>query len=209
MSISPSGRFSSTLSGKQGSRTLISTREYRVSSAARPTVIRLPSVITHQWTRRESNPDFRHTRAVSSLWTTSPCSSSGPPGTRTPITWVQTKRLPLGPAAHEARGPSGSRTRSSSLPRRCAAKTPTDHFATVIPAGIEPALSWLSPRRLCLWTTGSFSLSVTGVGLEPTGTRLSTSPLCQFAYPVIKWRVRGSHPGTAAQRWSSRLMRPG
>ena len=28
-------------------------------------------------------------------------------------------------------------------------------------------------------------LSVTGVGLEPTGTRLSTSPLCQFAYPVV------------------------
>ena len=28
-------------------------------------------------------------------------------------------------------------------------------------------------------------LSVTEVGLEPTGTRLSTSPLCQFAYPVV------------------------
>ena len=26
---------------------------------------------------------------------------------------------------------------------------------------------------------------VTEVGLEPTGTRLSTSPLCQFAYPVV------------------------
>ena len=23
------------------------------------------------------------------------------------------------------------------------------------------------------------------VGVEPTGTRLSTSPLCQFAYPVV------------------------
>ncbi len=29
-------------------------------------------------------------------------------------------------------------------------------------------------------------------------TRLSTSPLCQFAYPVIKWRVRGSHPAGSA-----------
>ena len=28
-------------------------------------------------------------------------------------------------------------------------------------------------------------LSVTGAGLEPAGTRLSTSPLCQFAYPVV------------------------
>ena len=28
-------------------------------------------------------------------------------------------------------------------------------------------------------------IPVTEVGLEPTGTRLSTSPLCQFAYPVV------------------------
>ena len=28
-------------------------------------------------------------------------------------------------------------------------------------------------------------ISVTGMGVEPTGTRLSTSPLCQFAYPVV------------------------
>ena len=28
-------------------------------------------------------------------------------------------------------------------------------------------------------------LSVTEVGVEPTGTRLSTSSLCQFAYPVM------------------------
>ena len=28
-------------------------------------------------------------------------------------------------------------------------------------------------------------LSVTEVGVEPTGTRFSTSSLCQFAYPVI------------------------
>jgi hypothetical protein len=29
------------------------------------------------------------------------------------------------------------------------------------------------------------NLSVTEVGVEPTGTRFSTSSLCQFAYPVI------------------------
>ena len=73
--------------------------------------------------------------------------------------------------------------------------------ATVIPDGVEPALSWLSPRRLCRWTTGSCS-SVTEVGVEPTGTRLSTSPLCQFAYPVVSG---GS--GSCTRR--SRLMRPG
>ena len=105
--------------------------------------------------------------------------SSGPPRTRTPISWVQTKCLPLGPAALHTRGPFGNRTRSSSLPRRCAAGTPTDQ--SVIPDGIEPSLSWLSPRRLCLWTTGS---QVTEAGIEPAITRLSTSSLCQFAYPV-------------------------
>ena len=49
---------------------------------------------------------------------------------------------------------------------------------------------------------GIVFLSVTEVGLEPTGTRLSTSPLCQFAYPVISG---GS--GSCTRR--SRLMRPG
>jgi hypothetical protein len=52
----------------------------------------------------------------------------------------------------------------------------------VIPAGVEPALSCMSRRRLRRWTTGS---PVTRVGIEPTGTRLSTSPLCRFAYPVV------------------------
>ena len=52
---------------------------------------------------------------------------SGAPGNRTPITWVQAKRLPVGPAPHIVRGPSGNRTRSPSLPRTCAAGTLTDH----------------------------------------------------------------------------------
>ena len=106
---------------------------------------------------------------------------SGPDGSRTHRTDLAgISRLHGTCQPTSSRGPSGSRTRSSSLPRRCAAETPTDH--QVIPAGIEPALSWLSPRRLCRWTTRS---QVTEVGLEPTGTRLSTSPLCQFAYPVV------------------------
>lgn len=49
---------------------------------------------------------------------------------------------------------------------------------------------------------GIVILLVTEVGVEPTGTRLSTSPLCQFAYPVVSG---GS--GSCTPR--SRLMRPG
>jgi hypothetical protein len=75
------------------------------------------------------------------------------PGNRTPISWLQARCLPVGPAAQVSRGPSGNRTRSPSLPRRCAAGTPTD--LRVIPAGVEPALSCTSRRRLRHWTTGS------------------------------------------------------
>ena len=49
------------------------------------------------------------------------------PGSRTPISWLQARCLPVGPAAQVSRGPSGNRTRSPSLPRRCATGTPTDH----------------------------------------------------------------------------------
>ena len=107
--------------------------------------------------------------------------TSGASGNRTPIAWVQTKRLPVGPTPRcflrEVR--PEIEVRPSSLPRTRAAETPTDR--RVIPDGVEPSLSCVSCRRLRRWTTGS---TVTRVGVEPTNTRLSTSPLCQFAYPV-------------------------
>ena len=52
--------------------------------------------------------------------------SSGPPGSRTPISGVQSWCRPVGPAAHLRKGPPENRTRSPSLPRRCAAGTPAD-----------------------------------------------------------------------------------
>ena len=63
------------------------------------------------------------------------------PGSRTPISWVQTRHLPIGRAAHFpfAKGPPV--TRSSALPQRCAAETPADQL--VIPDGVEPS----SPAR--------------------------------------------------------------
>ena len=67
----------------------------------------LPYVFKCQWTHRESNPDFQSAELVSSRWTMSPCHFSGPPGSRTPITWVQTKRLSVGPAAHHREVRSG------------------------------------------------------------------------------------------------------
>ena len=80
---------------------------------------------------------------------------SGAPGNRTPITWVQAKCLPVRPASQiqEVRPgiepglpPYHSGVRPKHLQTSC---------KKVIPAGIEPALSWMSARRLNRWTTGS------------------------------------------------------
>src|SRR5438105_4602595 len=55
-------------SGRQGSRTLISVG--RTALAERPGQ---PYPATfHQWTHRESNPDFQYAELVSSRWTMSP-----------------------------------------------------------------------------------------------------------------------------------------
>ncbi len=84
------------------------------------------------------------------------------------------------------RGPSGIRTRPSSVPRRCAAKN--TYRPRMIPDGVEPSLSWLSPRRLCRWTTGSF-VSDRSESRTHRITRLSTSSLYQFAYPAVAARL--------------------
>ena len=85
-------------SGRQGIRTLIPTSGNRLSRAARPTV---PGYLPFlQWTHRELNADLQTASLMSSLWTMSPFLFSGPPGSRTPISWLQARRLPVGRAAH-------------------------------------------------------------------------------------------------------------
>ncbi len=135
-----------------------------------------------QWTAGESNPDCLGANQASSLWTSGPHYREVRPGVEPGL-----------PPYHGGVLPKHLQTISS---------------VTVIPDGVEPSLSWLSPRRLCLWTTES---QVTGVGLEPTGTRLSTSPLCQFAYPVMAGPgVAPGGPGLwgPAEHWPTRSCRP-
>jgi hypothetical protein len=114
--------------------------------------------ITFSGPAGESNPDLLVASQASSRWTSRPMFSQRSVWELNPVFRLTTA----------ACGHSTYRPKCSSL--------------AVIPDGIEPSLSWLSPRRLCRWTTGS---KVTEVGVEPTGTRLSTSSLCQFAYPVM------------------------
>lgn len=145
---------SSTPSGRQGSRTLISTGEQRISGAFRQPDIRLPSITICQWTRRELNPRFQHAALVSSRWTTSPFLVSNRDRSRARRTdRAKVSRL-LGTCQSIAEVRPG--LEPGLLPYRGSVppRTPTDRRVT--PAGIEPALSWLSPRRLCHWTRGSF-----------------------------------------------------
>ena len=115
-----------------------------------------------QWTDRESNPGLQFAELVSSHWTISPCFKVDRMGVEPGHRRVAVVHRPCkgqsppgNMPAHIFRGPSGNRTRSPSLPRTCAAKTPTDRSSSVIPAGIEPALSCMSRRHLHRWTTGS------------------------------------------------------
>jgi hypothetical protein len=148
-----------------------------------------PATFRFQWTHRESNSDLRHARAVSCLWTMSPTTFSGPAGESNPDLLVASQASSRWTSSPFIRGPSGNRTRPSALPRQCAAAAPTDlRFPiTVIPDGIEPSLSWMSPRCLCPWTTGS-GCSDRGGRRTHKITRLSTSSLCQFAYPAVSCR---------------------
>ena len=69
--------------------------------------------------------------------------TSGPPGSRTPISWLQGQasfRWTSSPSVHR-KGPPENRTRSPSLPRRHAASTPADRsrlVSRVVPEGVEP-----------------------------------------------------------------------
>ncbi len=121
-----------------------------------------------EWTGRESNPPHR------------PCKGQSPPG-----------NMP----AQRSRGPSGNRTRSSSVPRRCAAETPTDRSFQGDPG-------WSRTIAFLVVTQASSPLDhgimqVTGTGVEPAKSRGSRRR--RFScLRTRSWRVRGSHPAVPA-----------
>src|SRR5262245_33543403 len=85
-------------------------------------------------------------------------------------------------------GRRGSRTlttsRPHSVPHWRGNPYPAAFRSSVDPAGIEPALSARQADVLPL--DDEPMDSVAEVGVEPTDTRLSTWPLCLFAYPAMK-----------------------
>ena len=130
-----------------------------------------------------------------------PAISSGPPGNRTPIAWVQTKRLPFGPAARVKRSVA-ELNRVFLLTTEVCCQNTYRPFRVSDPGWNRTSTFLVVTQASSPLDHGIVILPVTEVGLEPTGTRLSTSPLCQFAYPVVSG---GS--GSCTPR--SRLMRPG
>ena len=189
MSISPSGQQSTHRAEGKGVEP--SSPRGRTALAVRPGNP-LSGCLPFQWTRRELNPDLQNAVLVSSRWTTSPILQVDLMGVEPTPPTVQRSVASSGMQARLLKGPSGNRTRSPSLPRRCAAGTPTDR--RVIPGGVEPPLSWVSSRCLRRWTTGS---RVTEVGVEPTESPVSRTGRFS-SLRTRSWRVRGLHPAVPA-----------
>lgn len=132
----------------------------RLSRAARPTISAyLPRSVDSPGIEPAVFPINTGQTAslMSSLWTMSPFLFSGPPGSRTPISWLQARCRPVGPAAHidllkrSVRESNPAFLRTEEVCRRKHLQT----IQQVIPDGVEPSLSWVSSRRLSRWTTGS------------------------------------------------------
>ena len=183
MSVSPSGHVIRHTKRKAWDLNPHPREGARFSKPARPTVSGyLPYI---------SGPTGNRTR-ISSMpnW----CLPVGPSarfvqwtaGDRTPIAWVQTKRLPVGPAARIIKRSVRESNPVFLLTEEVCCRNTYRPFCQSDPGwsrtssfpGCHPGVFAVGPRDHRYF-------SVTEVGVEPTGTRLSTSPLCQFAYPVV------------------------
>jgi hypothetical protein len=131
------------------------------------TILHLPLVLRFESAFRVAQPPMGGTHgaahtpaALPSCFSSS--SHSGPDGSRTHHTDLARVNRPQRHAG-PSRGPSGTRTRPASLPRKRAAKTPTDR--RVIPDGLEPA----SPCSQSTWVRRypTSRLSVRTAGFEP------------------------------------------
>ncbi len=135
-----------------------------------------------------------------------PETSSGLDGSRTHLTDLAGVSRLLGtcqPVESEVRPgvePGLPPYRGGVLPKHLQTVSPR-----VIPGGVEPPLSWLSPRRLRRWTTGSFFSDRGGSRTHRhEALDLAAMPIC---VPGRKWRVRELHP--AVQAYETRLsLRP-
>src|SRR3954469_23192597 len=108
----------------------------------------------------ESNPDLLVAGQASSRWTSRPC-------------FLPEVRLGIEP----------------SLPLYQSGVQPQQLQTKVFPHCSNPGwnrtITFLHITQASSPLDHGIKFSVTEAGVEPTGTRLSTSSLCQFAYPVM------------------------
>ncbi len=134
----------------------------------------LPYLYKSQWTDRELNPPHRS------------CKGQSPPAAYRPVF---------------VRGPSGSRTRSPSLPRTCATRTPTDRCFS--DPGWNRTITLLHVTQASSPLDHGIISKVTEVGVEPT-----KSPRPQRdRFASLRTRSFSSS-GSWGRTRRSRLMRP-
>ena len=107
------------------------------------------------------------------------------PGNRTPISWLQARHLPVGRAAHVVCQRSVWELNPVFCPTKAACSLSTYRPIAISDPGWNRTITFLHVAQVSSPLDHGIKLSVTEVGVEPTGTRLSTSSLCQFAYPVM------------------------
>ena len=186
--------FNRRPSGRQGIRTLIPTSGNRFSRAARPTVSGYLPIC--QWTHRESNPDSQTASLVSVPLDHEPvacsvdrrgveprspgCKPGVFPLDQQPVVGSQRSVRELNPAFLLTKEACGRNTYRPVVQHRSRME-------------LEPSLSWMSPRRLDRWTTGSAS-SDRGGSRTHKITRLSDlaafglRTALPFAYPAVSCR---------------------
>ena len=125
--------------------------------------------------------------------------SSGPPGTRTPITWVQTKRLPVGPAA---RRHSEVRPGIEPGPRPYHGRVLPEHLQTILHRS-DPG--WGRTSTLLHVTQASSPLDH-AISSDQGGSRTHRHEALDLAALPICVPGRG---GSGGRTRRSRLMRPG
>ena len=154
---------SSSSSGRQGIRTL--TTNWPHSLANRPGKP-YPATFRNQWTHRESNPECQPAELASCRLTMSPFRYQWTAGELNPDYLVATQMSCRWTSSPYFERSVRELTRASSLPRTCAAATPTDRVRRLIPDGVEPS----SPACRAGVVPLDHGIEVTEVGVEPTNS---------------------------------------
>ena len=126
----------------------------------------------------------------------SPFRSVDRPGNRTPISWLQARHLPVGRAAQSCQRSVRESNPAFRLTKAvCSRSTYSPRaFTNCSDPGWSRTITFLDVGQVSLPLDHGINL-VTEVVAKSTGTRFSTSPVYQFAYPANQVAGPGVAPG--------------